>query len=437
MRYQSFVRISTCVLATFGAMVAAAAGWQPTQIKVGDVQGGFVYYAAERQAIIQPGGSPTGPRYLPSGLVTMDNGTVALVTTYLNNSAPGNHPQIAFSPDNGDTWSSFQNLPGSGRPMMFTYLGGGNLSYIGGYTRYFSSDYGQHWTESAAVPGFLNGSFEAEGNDYVDRNPDGSAAKVWEIGFLDTGSGFPAKPFTSYLHSSTDGGRTWGPYTTSPNWKFDVTYNGNTYTRGTCEGAIVRAANGWLVAALRTDVPPRFYSYGTDDLMGTAISISQDDGQTWSPLNLLYDAGRHHANLQRLPNGDLLLTNILRDDVNMGASGLASHNRGLEALLSHDNGLTWNLDKRITLDEFDYYNSSDWTAAMAGHLASTVLADGSVLSVYGHHLDGSAVLVKWNPATLPEPSACVMLAAGGSVLLAARRCRLWRARRAAKRCISK
>jgi len=38
-----------------------------------------------------------------------------------------------------------------------------------------------------------------------------------------------------------------------------------------------------------------------DSLEGTAISISKDDGKTWSDMQILFDAGRHHANLQRLP----------------------------------------------------------------------------------------------------------------------------------------
>jgi hypothetical protein len=56
-----------------------------------------------------------------------------------------------------------------------------------------------------------------------------------------------------------------------------------------------------LVAALRTDMPPRYFAGPHDDsLEGTAIPISRDDGRCWSELQFLFDVGRHHASLQRL-----------------------------------------------------------------------------------------------------------------------------------------
>jgi hypothetical protein len=208
-----------------------------------------------------------------------------------------------------------------------------------------------------------------------------------------------------------------------------VTYNGQVYQRGVSEGSIVRAANNDLVAALRTDMPPRFFVGGgpwDDSLEGTGVSISHDNGATWSPVNVLFEAGRHHANLQRLSNNDLLMTMIVRDDIRTpGSSGLDSHRRGCDALISHDNGLTWNLDQRITLDEFDYHNPSYWVDGQCGHLASTVLADGSVLTAYGNYRIGPAVLVKWNPAECPEPSAICLLITGLLGMLAY----VWRKRK--------
>jgi hypothetical protein len=162
------------------------------------------------------------------------------------------------------------------------------------------------------------------------------------------------------------------------------------------EGAIVRAANGWLVAALRIDMPPHFFDGPHDDsLEGTAISISKDEGQTWSPLNILFTAGRHHANLSRLPNGDLVCVMIVRDDIQEGK--LASHLRGCDAVLSYDNGLTWDLAHKFTLDEWEYLDPNYWVNGQCGHVGSVVLKDGSILTAYGHYLKGAAVLVKWKP----------------------------------------
>ena len=204
---------------------------------------------------------------------------------------------------------------------------------------------------------------------------------------------------TTVFRRSIDGGKTWIDEMTAPQWKFNAEYNGKTRLRGVSEGAIVRGANGDLVAALRTDIPPQFLAGPHDDsLEGTAISISHDDGKTWSEMQFLFQAGRHHANLQRLPNGDLVCTLIVRDDIQDGK--LASHRRGCDALVSNDHGKTWNLDRRYELDRFDYLRADGyWVDGKCGPLASVALPDGHVLSVYGQYLLGAAVLIKWKPDT--------------------------------------
>ena len=157
------------------------------------------------------------------------------------------------------------------------------------------------------------------------------------------------------------------------------------------------------VAALRTDPPAQIVVSGlsNDILCGTDISISKDNGLSWSPLNRLFDAGRHHADLRLLANGDIVMTMIVRDDMQFGG-GLLNDQRGEDALISHDNGLTWNLDRRITLDTFSNHDPVAPQApdALCGHIATTVLKDGSVLRAYGNYLDSSAVMTKWNPAVI-------------------------------------
>ncbi len=209
--------------------------------------------------------------------------------------------------------------------------------------------------------------------------------KTWPLG---GDAGFQ----TSFRYSE-DGGHTWKGEVKPSDWSFEDTYEGKTYKLGTGEGALVRAANGWLVAALRTDPPARYVAtkISNDNLCGTAVSISKDNGLTWSPLNRLYDAGRHHADLRRLPNGDLVMTLIVRDDMKFG-EGVVSDRRGEDALISHDNGLTWNLDQAITIDAFDIPSRSiaPDTLATCGHIATTVFPDGRVLTAYGNYHDSSS-----------------------------------------------
>jgi hypothetical protein len=230
----------------------------------------------------------------------------------------------------------------------------------------------------------------------VERGADGSTRRIGIIGFTyKKGTKFPADPAIGMIRWSTDRGHSWSKEVTPPEWLWKDSYQGKTYTRGISEGSLVRAANGWLVAALRTDMPYRFIELHNDNLEGIAISISKDDGVTWSPLNTLYQGGRMHANLLRMPDGRLVVTYIVRQDYE--GVRRVSYRRGCEALVSRDHGLTWNLAEKYVLDEFEYSDGSPLSLA-CGHLSSTLLNDGHILTTYGNYLAKAAVVVRWKPA---------------------------------------
>ena len=385
---------------------ARTRGWQKHLIRQGDGKGGWSTRPALRQVLQHPDADFT----MPFGLVRMDNGEIALLCSREKQPPKGRktfEPIIAFSKDGGATWSDFRAIPGTrGRPQYLEWLGGGRLSFItevfdkgAGPQRLFSSDYGRTWKERIAHPPTKEGrSFGVEGNAWIDRDRKGHTRAILELGWhYAPGKHHPKDDATVVFRRSVDGGKTWTDEVAPSQWKFTAEHRGKKWLRGVSEGAIVRAANGDLVAALRSDMPPRYFDGPHDDsLEGTAISISRDDGKTWSKLHFLFDAGRHHANLQRLPNGDLVCTLIVRADIRGGK--LVSHRRGCDALLSKDHGRTWNLDRRFELDRFDYLRKDGyWVDGRCGHLASVVLADGQVLSAYGHYLLGATVLIKWKP----------------------------------------
>lgn len=369
----------------------ADATWQSGGILVGPSEGQGTLYSVQKQYFKVPGYTYVSPY----GLAQMNNGEI--IMTAMLGTLTTVTPVETFSTDGGNTWTPFQPMPPvEGVPGMLTYLGGGNLSLSG--TSYFSTDYGQTWT----IQGTVDQDYTAnEGNAAVDRDANGNAIRVMETGY-DYQAQYPTStPVTSFRYS-LDKGHTWSTPVTPPQWTFQDTYNGQSYTSATSEGAVVRAANGWLVAALRTDPPSRFAvpGLGDDNLDGTAVSISKDNGQTWSPLNRLYDAGRMHANLQLLPNGDLLMTMIASYDMQFGG-GLASILRGEDALISTDNGLTWNSNNLITVDAFSYVDpNAPYDASPCGHIATTVLSDGSALTCYGNQLNSEAVMTKFNPALI-------------------------------------
>jgi hypothetical protein len=48
------------------------------------------------------------------------------------------------------------------------------------------------------------------------------------------------------------------------------------------------------------------------------------------------------------------------------------------------------------LDEFEFSDGKP-NALACGHLFSTVLADGSILTTYGHYVAKAAALIRWKP----------------------------------------
>ena len=101
-----------------------------------------------------------------------------------------------------------------------------------------------------------------------------------------------------------------------------------------------------------------------------------------------------HANLLRMPNGHLVMTYIVRQDY----EGIqrASYRGGCEALISRDHGLTWNLKEKYVLDEFEYSDGTPLSLA-CGHLSSTLVADGHILTTYSNYVAQAAVVIRWKP----------------------------------------
>lgn len=401
---------SLSVIAGSVGMPALGQGFLDHSIRRGDGKGGWLRHRAEIQFLHRlPGGGVK-----PFGIAQMDNGEVILAASWDDGSsarsgADREKPVLAFSRDGGRSWSDFQPIEGArGRPVMFTDLGGGRLFFQTDLTKpiqqFFSHDYGRTWPEQRVLQppslegsfGGIDGYFGGEGNALVERGEAGKPGRVGVVGYTyKKGTKFPADPAVGMLRWSEDGGRTWSKETTPPSWFWQEEYRGKTYTRGISEGSLVRAANGWLVAALRTDMPYRFVELHNDNLEGIAVSISKDGGKTWSPLAGLFQGGRMHANLLRLANGHLAMTYIVRQDYE-GVSRV-SYRRGCEALLSRDHGLSWNLQERYVLDEFAYSDGTPLSLA-CGHLSSTLLSDGHILTTYGNYLAKAAVVIRWKPA---------------------------------------
>jgi hypothetical protein len=85
-----------------------------------------------------------------------------------------------------------------------------------------------------------------------------------------------------------------------------------------------------------------------------------------------------------MPNGDIVMTVVVRHDLEAGQR--VSYRRSCEAVISHDNGLTWDLSRKYILDEWQYYDSLEPGHGQTGHLYSTLLDDGSILTLHNNYL---------------------------------------------------
>ena len=284
--------------------------------------------------------------------------------------------------------------------MMLTYLGNGTLyycSYQYGF-HYFSHDYGRTWTERIPRKPAPDGlQFSQEGNMLVDRDKGGHVVRLGTTGETYPWGLSQASGTRQWLSWSYDGGRTWVDQVAPKewNWPEERTYCGIKYRKWVGEGALVRAGNGWLVEALRQGSSPEWLAKYPDeeDFHSTVLSVSKDEGKTWLEPVRLFE-GRMHPCLVRLENGNLVLNVIRRCDIWNGK--FVSYRRGCDAVVSHDNGLTWDLDHMYILDDFAFCQGTNWPWGNCGHVGSIPLEDGHVLTAYGDYSTGG-VLVRWKP----------------------------------------
>ena len=298
-----------------------------------------------------------------------------------------------FSDDLGTTWTETARPPG-----VLTYLGDGKVLARGALaTEIFrSTDYGVTWQSFAPVP-LIPGLKVAYGSlspILVDKDAStGNVVRLAEIGYgVPTTGGRPG-----YFTFSTDGGLTWLPIKAKPPW--------------TSETDMIRAGNGDIVAATRTSgsayIPDPKAPYdwcrvggGQDFYGGLGICISKDNGNTWSPIKKLYEFGRHHPSIVLLPNSDLVMSYVVRLGYGPPLEGLPRY--GIEAVVSHDHGQTWNLDRRYILDKWE----GEWLDRPGGKVKlmapnethTVLLPDGSLITAYVKHFPGArraVQLVRW------------------------------------------
>jgi hypothetical protein len=146
--------------------------WQDHFIKQGDGYGGWIPQDAKYQL---PHYSQEGIT-IPFGLVQMDNGNIFLLCSWEHGKKTA---VFTVSTNGGESWDTFRETGGLGRSTMLSYLGKDRIAWYDERGRVIYKDYGQTLEELIEHPPWL-GYFE--GNPLVDRDREGRATKIAEVG---------------------------------------------------------------------------------------------------------------------------------------------------------------------------------------------------------------------------------------------------------------
>ena len=344
------------------------AQWRPTLIRQLDGDHAIVL-PAERQDVSEGWSQITQIPYM----VYMPEKDRVLM---LLNRGETLHGMVLASDDHGATWSEPRYVragadgePGgkSGIATGLTYLGNGRLMLHMGPRHWLSVDYGESWDCFRPIPPSTAGKLWHEWDPLlVDKDP--ATGAVTRLLSFCSDHPEPDGYFQGYVRFSEDEGCSWREEIRVPQW------------HKVNEVALIRAANGHIIAGCRTDNPDQ-YKDRIDHFGGLAVSISTDDGQTWSQPDVLYESGRHHPSLVLMPGGEIVMAYIVREGYPTDPNGFAQF--GIEAVVSRDHGKTWNMANRYVLDRWSANSQGSLYYLWAPQGSSTVLLPGnSLLTAY-------------------------------------------------------
>ncbi|MEC9096281.1 MAG: hypothetical protein VX776_06580, partial [Planctomycetota bacterium] len=338
------------------------------------------------------------------------NGDLLITCFHAGRDPFDEHAVFWRSMDKGKTWSEMTaRRDVVGREFEVTQISDGTIvmtchlltqdarnTDFYAYSKLFHShDNGKTWKETRVGP---------EG--FPDKRPTNTDRNVFELPNPDA----PDKPFaclgisTSGYHDhksqytaiwkTVDGGDTWEKswHPNTQNWDDFDGFFGQSYT--------YRSSTGKMLHVVRVDRRGKYWKLADQSLQtergdqGDRMMIwkSTDDGKSWRRPSGHGDFGGYgemYPRFLKLNDGRLLLTFTVRSNSSDG------HALGLRALLSYDDGETWDFQNdRIIID---YKNQGP----SGGGYGNTVqLEDGALVSTYSYRGEDEKThieAIKWSP----------------------------------------
>ncbi len=225
-----------------------------------------------------------------------------------------------------------------------------------------SSDHGRSWSSPVKIPDDPE-SLALASYSSILQLPDGTVLMplyAYVEGEEGEASRKSSPRHFSYVYRSRDGGRSWG--------------DRSLIAAGFNETNLVRLKSGKLLAAMREEQKPPGRS---------ALAESSDGGRHWSRPRYVTGASQHPAGLLQMPDGTIVLSH-----------GVRHPPYGAQALLSRDEGQTWDRTRKLMLG----YHS--WGGG--GYPCTIRLDSGHLLTLYyGNSRQGGQSFpfveaVRWN-----------------------------------------
>lgn len=370
-------------------------GWTAGRLAVGNERDGFRDAGPLRQRRTDPAAADyCGLPYLAK--VPDEPGKWMLMFRAKGGVGGGARVVVQESRDECETWQTYPDVREVGQepPMNasatgFQCLGNGVLLCHGGNVR--SADGGHTWRQ-------LHSERDERFAEQVIGDWDPPLVLKGSGGTRVLATGY-ARRLTTLTHlscqplmrESSDAGLTWTPWRGVPEF-FEA-----------CEVALAYNAKGEIVAGIREDSST---DNRDDEASRLSVSISRDEGKTWTPPKVVAGAGRHHPSFAVLPDGRLVLTYVVREGYPM-VDGKRAY--GVEAIVSEDDGRTWDVRHRYVLARWeddclrtgaDGRKRPIWGYMPAPQCTSTqyLPASGQLVTAFGRNNDPACItMVKWRP----------------------------------------